>query len=223
MADRTQVELIEKSVGAWNRWRQSEPAVRPDLSGHRVANRKLRGANFREACLAGTLLPGADLRGANLERADLREADLMAADLRGAWLAGADLRRANLMGANLQKADLGGARLEDAILFRADLEGTGCVCKCLWFELLMDLADGLRDAAEDGFCFDEMADSSIESAFLTTRNSRLEIVLADPVSTRVGYEILGALNRLYREVSHEELLGPIIKVGLPGDAGGRSA
>ncbi|MBN1884374.1 MAG: pentapeptide repeat-containing protein [Candidatus Krumholzibacteriota bacterium] len=223
MAEQAHAELIEKSVRVWNEWRQSDPRAVPDLSGRRISNRRLRGANLRGARLAGALLPGVDLRGANLEGADLRGADLMEADLRGAWLAGADLRRTNLMGANLKRADLSGARLEDTILFRADLGETGCVCKCLWFELLMDLADGLRNAEEEGFCFEEMADSRIESQFIATRNSRLEIVLADPVSTRVGYEILGALNRLYREVSHEELLGPMIKVGLPGakEAGDR--
>lgn len=55
----------------WNRWRDKNPTIIPNLVGTDLTNRDLRGINLSAADLRG-----ADMRGADLRRADLRGADL---------------------------------------------------------------------------------------------------------------------------------------------------
>jgi uncharacterized protein YjbI with pentapeptide repeats len=218
MSDPHHMEILGDGVPTWNAWRKVEERERPDLSGSNIRVRDLSSIDLAGADLRGVILTGADLSGANLAGADIRCADLMEADLSGAVLRGADLRGANLMGADLSGADLSEANLEDAILYRADLEGSECVCHHVWLKMLMDFADGLQCAggAEDGFVFEETGDSCIESSFVATSISRLDIELSDPVSTRAIYEILGALNRIYSFVADSDLPGPIIRIGPSG-------
>ena len=218
MADQAHKEMLRGGVEAWNAWRREKRGIVPDLSGGNIKLKELAGIDFRDANLYGTLLTGADLEGADLTGANLSHADLMAANLHRACLKNANLTYANLMEANLKDANLEGAKLEQAILYRADLKGAECVCNCIWFSMLMNFAGGVQavDRSDHGFYFEDVGDSFVENSFVATRNTRIEITLADPVSTRATYEILGALNRLYREISNEELIGPIIKIGLSG-------
>ncbi|WP_447602256.1 pentapeptide repeat-containing protein [Nitrospira sp. Nam80] len=94
-----------KAVDEWNRWRKTNPRVRPRLGGTH---------------LLSAILQRADLHDADLKGAFLREAHLYAANLRGA-----DLRGAILVGSNLCKADLTRANLSGAILSSCSMnEGT---------------------------------------------------------------------------------------------------
>jgi uncharacterized protein YjbI with pentapeptide repeats len=109
MANEEHVNLLKQGVEVWNRWRQENPAIRPDLSG---------------ADLSATDLRRADLHVADLGRADLSRSILFEAGLRGADLSGAALRAADLSGANLSGADLAGAGMVGATLVGTDLRGT---------------------------------------------------------------------------------------------------
>lgn len=93
-------------VEAWNRWRNENSGIQPDL---------------RSANLSGTNLREANLGRANLEKATLDDSDLSRADLGEAILIGASLRRSILSDADLSDADLSGADLREAVLFKADL------------------------------------------------------------------------------------------------------
>jgi uncharacterized protein YjbI with pentapeptide repeats len=223
MADPNHIEIFEEGVAVWNAWRKVNPDVRPDLSGSNIRIRDLSSVNLSRADLKGIRLAGSDLSGADLAGADLSRADLMESNLSGADLRDAVLKGANLMGADLSSADLSGANLEDAILYRADLEGSGCAFNHVWLGMLMDFADGLKCAAgeEEGFAFEDTEDSCIESSFMSTEMSRLDIELSDPVSAKAIYEILGALNRIYSVVADSDLPGPIIRIGpsqeVPGE------
>jgi hypothetical protein len=218
MSNRRHVTILEKGVEFWNGWRSEHPEITPDLSDSNIKIRELAGVNFERVNLRGALMPGANLRKANLKNADLSGADLMESNLEGAVFTGANLQSANMMGANLKGARLKKANLSETILYRADLKDSECVCSCLWFKLLMDFADRLMsaEASSQDFYFKDVGDSFVENSFVSTKISRLEIELSAPVSTRAVYEILGALNRLYKEVSQQDLLGPIIKIGSPG-------
>jgi uncharacterized protein YjbI with pentapeptide repeats len=153
MAEIKQVELINKGVEAWNRWRQGNPDLAPNLMGVDLSGVDLKGVDFSRANLAGADLKGsnlssailsrADLSGAVLRRADFTRADLSEADLSWANLAEAKLERAelifatlvraslpdanlsstNLSGANLIGASLAGAELSDATFRGANLSG----------------------------------------------------------------------------------------------------
>lgn len=108
MTQGTPLELLSghaAEVEQWNKWRVSNPRVRPDL----------RGAHLLQA-----FLQYADLHGANLQSAFLRQAHLYGADLRRA-----NLREAILVGANLCRANLTGADFSGAILASCSMnEGT---------------------------------------------------------------------------------------------------
>jgi hypothetical protein len=114
MANEEHLKLLKEGVEVWNRWRNENPNVRPEL---RWAD--LRGAELSGASLGRADLSRAHLSGASLGGADLRGADLHAAELVGVYLCLADLREANLRwtdlsGANLSQAELSGADLSVA-------------------------------------------------------------------------------------------------------------
>ena len=100
MADSQHYELLTRDVIAWNKWREENPKVKPDLSFA-----VMRGADLMLAKLAGAVLLETDLVLANLRGADLRHADLSGDNLVGARLLGVDLAHANLCGADLSTAE----------------------------------------------------------------------------------------------------------------------
>jgi len=98
------------------------------LSGLRLVNADLSGANLCQADLSETDLTGAvlvacNLQGAHLERASLDKAELMQANLADADLSGAHARRAGFGHANLSCALLVDADMEGATFTRANLSG----------------------------------------------------------------------------------------------------
>lgn len=143
MADPGHLAKLKEGVEDWNRWREKNPEVVPDLSeadleGADLVRAKLSVANLRKANLEGANLEEADLAGADLREAqlrrarfwnahlrgaDLRKAILFEADLEGAYLGGADLKGVDLRGVHLKNADLGGANLGEADLWGVDLQG----------------------------------------------------------------------------------------------------
>ncbi|WP_228016344.1 pentapeptide repeat-containing protein [Leptolyngbya ectocarpi] len=99
----------------WNKWRQQNLLVKPDLTNLEFDRKSLQGVNLSRANLTGANLSGVDLWKANLVLANLTNADLSKARLRDA-----NLIRANLSGARLQEVNLLGANLIDSQLRDAD-------------------------------------------------------------------------------------------------------
>jgi hypothetical protein len=124
MANDEQVVLLKQDVAAWNRWRDENRDIRPDLSGADLSEAKLGDANLRRANLSKANLGGANLYGATLDEADLHGADLTGANLTRAYLREAKLIRTKLSGANLHRAYLIGANLIGAYLTGANLNRT---------------------------------------------------------------------------------------------------
>jgi uncharacterized protein YjbI with pentapeptide repeats len=131
MANQEHLDILKQGVEVWNRWREINPGVRPDLRGVYLGGLELVGANLSKT----------DLRRAALENADLSKTDLSGANLHVAKLQGADLHRAVLRDADLSDADLSKAILTDADLVRADLSGATLTranllgAKLLWANL----------------------------------------------------------------------------------------
>ena len=120
-------EILKTGVNVWNKWREENKNLHPDLT-----NANLRGADLTNANLTKANLRGADLTSAKLYRADLTYAKLTKAKLRGAKLRGANLYRAKLTyaklnNANLITADLRNANLSKADLSKADLRYTNFI------------------------------------------------------------------------------------------------
>ena len=126
MADPNHVLKVKDGATAWNRWREEEPEVLPDLGWANINGLDLDGAVFAGAVLklafckgcslVGADFSGASMRGVNFEGCDLRGAVFRDANLEGAHMLGADLTGADFAGANLKLANFDGAILRDADL-----------------------------------------------------------------------------------------------------------
>ena len=119
MANEEHLLILKQGVEVWNRWREQNPTVAPDLSGAELIDVDLRRANLTRANLCDANLDEADLDGANLTGAQLKRANLNEANLYRANLTEANLAEANLVGANLNRANF-----SDADLSHADLRET---------------------------------------------------------------------------------------------------
>jgi hypothetical protein len=169
MANEAHLKILNEGVSAWNKWRDENPDVRPDLRESSLPGAKLSKVNFSDANLSGAdlsevnfsdanlfganliraNLSGADLSGADLSGADLSVADLSGADLSGAGLSVADLSGADLTGADLSGALLMGASLSGADLERIDLRDS-CMGRTVFGKVDLSAAKGLETAIHTG-------------------------------------------------------------------------
>jgi uncharacterized protein YjbI with pentapeptide repeats len=122
------VEIFHRGWSHWNRWRQDNPLIHPDLSyidlttvdpPYEIDD----SGNRHEALFWQIDLRRSSLRGAKLSRREFHFADLSECDLEDAVLNDALLKGCKMTGANLRKANLKGARLIFSDLTRADLTG----------------------------------------------------------------------------------------------------
>ncbi len=111
MADTTHLKVIKQGVKVWNRWRENNSLIVPDLS-----DADLSGMNLRDIDLNG-----ANLRGANLKNVNLRGADITSMDMGTGYYQGADLTGADLSGADLTWMNMRYVTLTDANLTAATL------------------------------------------------------------------------------------------------------
>jgi uncharacterized protein YjbI with pentapeptide repeats len=128
--DRLRNSAHHDRLRSWNAWRLDHAAIRPDLSGARLAgltltDANLRDVNFNGARLIGLIMVRADLSGADLGNTRII-ARLEGAVLRGVKLSGATFTATSLDGATLDQADLRGANL-----YNVDLtQPLSLACKC---------------------------------------------------------------------------------------------
>lgn len=133
--------ILNQGIKVWNKWREDNPSINPELDEAELSKAYLReanlsktslrkaelirvdlfGANLEGAKLSHSFLGGSNLCGANLNNASLFEANLKYSNLKGANINNADLRYACLMDANFSKAELMKTYLYNANLGRADL------------------------------------------------------------------------------------------------------
>ena len=136
MANKHHVDILKDGVKAWNRWRTTNPSVKPDLSYITSIASQLQGgwlrdtdfteanfnnSTFRKAIVTGSRLTNANFSYTNLYSSTIRHVSAQGIDLRGAYLDGADFSGANLHDANLVRASLNKASLMDVILVDADI------------------------------------------------------------------------------------------------------
>ncbi|PSR19365.1 hypothetical protein C8255_02745 [filamentous cyanobacterium CCP3] len=123
MGSPTHLVHLKQNIEIWNRWRNDNPTVKPDLSEAYLCAAALSAANLSGANLHRADFYSADLWGADLSQANVRAANLSSANLGSANLSGANLAEAELLGANLSQADLSGANLHRANLGMTNLGG----------------------------------------------------------------------------------------------------
>jgi len=70
------IGMLNSGVADWNRWREENKNVKPNMQGAGLDHADLAGADFRETDLSGAVLEDARLEGADLSGGDLSRADL---------------------------------------------------------------------------------------------------------------------------------------------------
>jgi hypothetical protein len=120
MANEEHLRILKQGVEVWNRWREENPGMRPDLSEADLSGFDLDKINFNNANLAKIILKLARLFAADLGRADLNHANLIETKLVDTNLNEADLHRSELRGAYLVRANLIAANLTGADLSTID-------------------------------------------------------------------------------------------------------
>ncbi|MBV6441373.1 MAG: pentapeptide repeat-containing protein [Haliscomenobacteraceae bacterium CHB4] len=128
MANAEHLAILKQGVEVWNKWREENKDIRPDLSNSNLSGARLSGIYLSGADLSGSHFSDADLSKAYLSDADLsgallRNAYLVRAHLPGANLSGADMHNINLSWSNISYSSLAYANLSSASLFRTDLTG----------------------------------------------------------------------------------------------------
>ena len=96
MANEGHLKILKQGVAVWNRWREDNRGIKPELSEVDLSEINLNGVNLGHASLIGAILQGVKFEGASLRWTNLT----------GAWLRAANLTRADLTSADLTYADL---------------------------------------------------------------------------------------------------------------------
>lgn len=122
------LDILKQGVDVWNKWRERNPAVIPDLTGGNFFRLNLAGVNFSRSYLNGanlrySNLTRADLSGAQLTLANLFKSQCICANLKAAVLGGTNFRYANLQGADLSGAGISHSHFENAMLNDATFDG----------------------------------------------------------------------------------------------------
>jgi len=197
MANSEQFKIIKEGAEVWNKWRDENDEIKPellgaDLGGADLSEADLREANLSGADLAGADLSDADLSGANLSDADLSHADLSGADLREVDFAGTDLMFAILRGAkffdaNLSYTNLAGADLMEGILRGADLSNA--------------------DLVEANLSRANLAGANLYGADLSDADlSHADLSGADLGAANLSYADLSEANLIYADLSGADLV-----------------
>lgn len=153
MADKQHLELLKNGVDAWNKWREENPDIQPDLSNRDLTKRDLRKVNLCKAKLDSTNLAESALDGAKLNSANLTNTNLAGKKLKNsdgvitkieyddATVAGTSFGMANLIGASLP------AVLNNFVDTLKNVEETSKNARAIFFTLLAICAFALLATA----------------------------------------------------------------------------
>lgn len=106
MANPEHLEILARGIEVWNKWRETNPTIQPNLAGAELANGLFRNVN----------LGFANCNGTNLREANLTAASLFSTNLTFANLRDTNLTRSHLFSTNLEGALLERANFTDAVI-----------------------------------------------------------------------------------------------------------
>lgn len=118
MANPEHLKILKRGVRAWNKWRNKNPEITPNLERAELDGANLVGINFQD-----TLLRLSSLASANLSHASLQDANLSGANLTGAILIRVNLVAAECRFAHLKNADLSTAQCAYTSFSHTNLSG----------------------------------------------------------------------------------------------------
>ncbi|MFT5698659.1 MAG: hypothetical protein ACI8ZB_001514 [Desulforhopalus sp.] len=120
MANDEHLNLLRMGVGTWNRWRDENPTITPDLRRAELNHLKLDSINLAKADLSF-----ADLCASELNNSNLSEADLHAVNFESASLEGVNFNNSKAQYSNFWRAGIGNSTFIDAALYNTDFRETG--------------------------------------------------------------------------------------------------
>ena len=124
MANSEHVEILKQGVKAWNKWREENPTIVPDLKSLHYEYADLRYINFFEANLTDSNLQDSNMEGANLESAECVSANLINVNLKNAFLVDTHFNAASLVWTDLTGAEAVQTNLNNADLHHTNLKRT---------------------------------------------------------------------------------------------------
>jgi hypothetical protein len=121
MANKDHIDILKSGVTIWNKWRDDNRYIVPDLSFSNLRHQVLDGANFSHSILSNADFTLSVLIGANFSHSDLIETTFSSANLFDAEFINANLTNSSFWGATLNGANLSGAKLIGTNLKNANL------------------------------------------------------------------------------------------------------
>lgn len=130
------IEILKTGVEGWNKWRDENPSVVPDLTDADLCKELLSikrsfpednrfpWIDDRSAKLSGPILNEINFSNCQMNRVNLRGATLGGAIFRNARLTKACLQDAFMVGADMRECSLAGTHLEGATLSGADFRNS---------------------------------------------------------------------------------------------------
>lgn len=110
------LKVFRRGVTSWNKWRDKNPDVIPELTGIQLDTVDLNGINLSNADLRGATLKNVSLNNSVLENANLE-----AADLKHISFLFSDLSNSNFSNANLKYIKLNNSKLIKSKFYKATL------------------------------------------------------------------------------------------------------
>ncbi|TLU83602.1 MAG: toll/interleukin-1 receptor domain-containing protein [Chlorobium sp.] len=126
MANQEHLHILKQGVEVWNKWRENNPLIIPDLTYAYLRKANLVKVNFERANLLEMNLSESDLSNANLYEANLSIANLNRINLSDADCYGVNFYKTNLSdadfsGSNLERANFLDTKLFNATLYKSNL------------------------------------------------------------------------------------------------------
>ncbi len=110
------LKVFRRGVTVWNKWRDKNPDVIPELTGLELNDEDLDGINLSKADLRGVKLQGVSLNSSLLENANLE-----GSDLKSVFFLSANLSDANFSNANLKYAKFNNSKLIKLSFYKTSL------------------------------------------------------------------------------------------------------
>jgi uncharacterized protein YjbI with pentapeptide repeats len=120
MASREHLRILTLGVKSWNKWREDNPKITPNLYKAKLSGADLEGVNFSRADLSEVNLSNATLIDAKLNDSVLVGSNLKHANFARAELDHSDLSYSNASDANIALTHLIGANLKNTTLHRVN-------------------------------------------------------------------------------------------------------
>lgn len=142
--------LLKHGVEAWNKWRQGNPDINPNLSevSSGFSNFNFNGGNFRNTNLSRVNFNSTEFIDADFSNADLRESNFAGVSFDSATLTHAALGGARFFNCSFVNANLSFATLDNTVFTDVRLRGanfTGAdLMNTIFLDTLLSEAKGLQ-------------------------------------------------------------------------------